>query len=641
MEPLYKRLIEFTREGVYRYTFEDGIILTANKGLVEILDLDCEPRDIEGKLLRDVMIYTEKEGKIREILEQDGEIHNYEYHFKTVTGKDKWVIHDSFVSSDPESGVRVVDAIVKDISPQKQFERRLRESEEMYRNLIENAGDGICIIQDGLLKFANRRLSELTGYDIPEAMDKPFTDFVSPDEAPKLMALYERLMTGKDDVQSYETIIKHKNGRRIEVNINASRVAHRGNHGAMVLIRDITEHKIAEKSARESERMEAISTVAGGVADNFNNILRVVRAHAASISDSMIPSTAAHTDARRIIRAVDHAFDLTGRLVSVAHFGEGTEKPDIGPVNLWKVVEDTREIVEPTLAEKSVSIQVKSRENMPYVMADAGNMIDVLVNMFMNAAEAMPRGGTIVVDTIERKIAKPKINPEAEGGVFVGLRVHDVGTGIDKDQLSHIFDPFYTTKKGVSHFGLGLPAANSMIRRWGGWIDVKSKLGAGTTFRLFLRKTTEPENKAEEFEEEKIEGLTVLIADDDISDLNFMKAALENENHKVLAAGNHEDALSTYKKHLNQVDLALIDAIMPGNNESKLVGEIVEINPAANLVVTSGFTRDFVRDLLPVGTWGFLQKPFEQRQVIEAVITAVKRQRKASKKTAARRTPPE
>lgn len=627
MNSLYERLLDFTGDGVYVYTFDEGRILRANRGLARILDVNLAPEEMAGKLMRDLISYVEEEGTIRSLLELKGEVHGYEYHFRTLKGEYRWVLHDSFMAEDSETGLRVVEAIVKDITAIKKYEHDLNESEKTYRSLVEHAGDGICIIQDGRIKMANKGLAKLTGHEIFAALDQPFVGYVHEGEIEKLSTLYERLLSGKDDTQTYETVLKHKNGRRIDVNINASAIEYKGTPAALALIRDVTKHKMAEKSARESERMKAMGTVAGAVANNFSNTLRVIRGNAAAIAENLIPNTAVHANAIRIMKSVDHAMDLTGRLLSVANQKSDDKAVQPTSVHLGRVVENTRELIETALSKQNVEIHIKSPDNMPFVLADLDSMVDVLVNLFMNAAEAMPKGGTITIDTIERRIIRPVVNPNSEGGVFVGLRIRDAGTGMNKEQLARLFEPFYTTKKGHSHFGLGLPAVNSIIRSWGGWVDVKTKLGAGTTFRLFLRKSEKPPELKPAVEETP--RLTVLVVDDDPSDIAITKTALEKAQHVVLTATNGSDGAAVYVKNKGAIDLSIVDMIMPESGGTNLIAGILKANPQAALLITCGFSRDYARSLLPVSAWGFLQKPFDENQIIEAVNNTMKGSRRA------------
>jgi len=615
VENLFKRLVSFTRDGVHRYTFADGRILTANQGFVDMLDLDCKPEEVVGKYVRDLIIYTEEQGTIRRLLEKSGEIHGYEYHFKTLKGEDKWVVHDSFLMTDPETSEKVVEAITRDITFRKKAEQTVKESEEKYRNLVESARDGICIIQDRKLVYVNPQLVRMTGYPAADTLGTEFSDYVQPEELEKVTIAYEGLMSGRVDTQQLETSLVHKNGSRIAVGINAGAIPYGGRRALMLLIRDITEHKRWEEAMREGERLEAMRSVAGGVAHNFDNIINVIRGYALSISDSLIPETVAHRYSMRILDAAGHAHHLTRRLMSLAGTRE-TAEARIRRISLDDMIGDTIDLVEHSFAEHDVRIEVKNKGGMPAVEADYDQLLDTLMNILVNASQAMPEGGTITIDTMERKSRKPRMNPDVQGGLFVGLRIRDTGAGMSRETMRQIFEPFFTTKDGETAFGLGLTVAKSMMFGMGGWLDVRSREGAGSTFRLFMRKVVD--KPAEEAPEVAVPvaGATILLVDHQEALLSEMKESLEKAGHIVLTATDGAGALSVYREHTDQIAVTVVDMLLSGTDGKSVLQEILRRDPQANLIVTSGFSRDYVRGHLPVGGWTFLQKPFDGKRLL-------------------------
>jgi len=618
IEGLYKRLLAFTRDGVIRYTFDDGRILMANQGYVDVLDLDCAPEDLRGKYLTDVFEYTEKKGTIRHSLEQQGEIHGFEYHFRTLKGEDKWVLHDSFIVSDPETGKRVVEAIVKDITFRKRTEARLRDSEEKYRNLVESARDGICIILDGKVEYANRQIAEMLGYQVGDVVGTPFTRHVDNAEVPQIAAAYEVLAKATEDTKRFETSLVHARGGSVDVDISASAVPYEGRRAVMVVIRDITERKRWERALRETERLEAVRALAGGVAHNFTNIINVIRGYATSISDNLLPNTKAHEYTRHILEAANHAFHLTKRIMNVADVSPASDEVRIVTVSLDRLLRDAVDMVGHPFERQGITVRNRGEGRMPAVKGDEDQLLDAVMNVLLNSSEAMPDGGVITIDTIERRIGRPRANPDAEGGVFVGLRIRDTGVGMSKEISRRAFEPFFTTKGEGMSFGLGLTIAQSTIQAMGGWMDIRGREGVGCTVRLFLPKAV-PIEFPETEETVAANGRSVLVVDDRLELLTMMKDTLQKEGYTVHTASDAEGGVSVYKQHPGKIAVTVVDLLLPGEGGGHVVREILKDDPQANVIVTSGFSRDYVRGNLPVGAWRFLQKPFHPDKLVDSV----------------------
>jgi CheY-like chemotaxis protein len=245
--------------------------------------------------------------------------------------------------------------------------------------------------------------------------------------------------------------------------------------------------------------------------------------------------------------------------------------------------------------------------------------------IFMNAADAMPNGGTLAVDMAEKEIPEPdaKLNPAARGGVYAVLSIRDTGVGISREAVAHIFDPFFSTKSGT--LGLGLPFAQDVIRRMGGWITISSKEGKGTAVFLNMPKSA----SADVVKTVDIQTLRrhapVLLADDHADDLNVTAKTLVDAGYRVFKTTTAQDAMDIFRKHNKNIELYVLDALLSDLQKQGLVAEIIKDNPNANIVLTSGFSRDFVRKRMPPGSWTFLQKPYETSQLLDIMDGAIKR----------------
>jgi len=508
------------------------------------------------------------------------------------------------------------------IRERERIEDALRASEGQYRNLVESALDGICIIQDQKLVFVNQRLVEMLSFDSHEVNGTSFADYFVPEEVERAVGMYRRIIKGDVDTQRFEAALLTKRGRRIETGMNASAIDYHGRRAVMVVIRDISEQMRVRRMAIENERLEAVGIVARGVGNNFTNIMSVINSYAASIADSVLPHTRPHNAARKILDATRHAGDLTKRLLSVVRVSEKQTQANVKPVSLSDAIEKARGLVGHSLHARGVDIVIKKTGPLPFVMADQSQLLDTLMNIFLNGGDAMPEGGLLTLDVVERRIASPRSNPKAKGGPFVGLSIVDAGIGMSKEQVERVFEPFFTTKESQEAFGLGLPVAQSMAQSWGGWIDVRSRVGKGTRVRIFMAKAETPPDAAPE---PRTGPMTVLVVEDHPERLVMMVRALEARGHHVLKASDGETAIRLHALHASEIDLSVIDWIMPGKDGKSVLQAVLGYDAQSKVIMLSGFSKDYVRSEIRMGAWDFLQKPFSAEAFAEAVEARVRK----------------
>ena len=614
MDSLYRRLVEFTGDGLCRYTFKGGRVLLCNQGFLDILELDGKPSDYEKTPLRDLMVYRRKEGTVRRLLERKGEIHDYDYDFETLKGTRKWVIQDAFVSRDEESGERVVEVLLKDITRRKRADEKLRDSEERYRAMMNALEDMVYICSAAYkIEYMNQALIECTGRDaVGEDCYRALhdRDSVCPwcvnDRVQNGESVKWEITSPKDDRTYYvsNTPVFHVDGTISK----------------MAVIRDVTERRRFEAIAKQTARMEAAGALARGVSRSFSSILNMIRGHARAIADSVIPDTRPHADALRVLDATEHALDLAERLMQVAVPEASGAGGDVRPVSYGRVVRDTVELLRESFVEKGITIRVWGGEKMPAAYATLSQLADILMQLLMNAAQAMPDGGNIRISCSERHVRKPSLrrNPKATPGDFAVLSVADDGPGMSRDVLKRVFEPLFTTREGDQAFGLGLPLAQSIVQGWGGWIEVRTKRGHGSTFRIVLPKAEMPSE--EEDEPAASSKPNVLLVDDDSELLADLAEALEQAGFGVITAGDEESALALFDRHGDQIAASVVDLLISGCEGSGVLEKMLEADPRAATIVTSGFSRDFARDRVPMGDWRYLQKPFDPPQLIELVI---------------------
>lgn len=392
------------------------------------------------------------------------------------------------------------------------------------------------------------------------------------------------------------------------------------------LQKEIAERKRAERVLLQTERLEAISSMAGGVAVNFNTIIDVISGYASSIACNFIPGSRVHEDATHILEATRRAGELTRRLMGVAQFRDAVPGVVPGaalePVNLGQVVAEAIELVRNIFQERNVTIETEDVNDGPWVAVDRDQLLDVMMTLLLNGAEAMPAGGAIRIDVSERVVRPrgPDGRPLGRRRAFMVLRVRDSGIGIAREDIDHIFEPFYTTKGSQASFGLGLPFARSAIQAMGGWIMVRSQPGKGSSFRVFIPKARVSRRRP------KVRGgagaQTVLLVDDDAAMLASMERILSSAGYRVISVDNPLKAAEQHAEGFQHIDVCIVDAIMTNGDVPWLVGEIRRRDPQAAMVMTSGFSRDFVRGMLPTGSWSFVQKPFSDGTLVKVVAEA-------------------
>jgi len=388
------------------------------------------------------------------------------------------------------------------------------------------------------------------------------------------------------------------------------------------LEQEMADRARAEDALLASERMATIRSMAGGVAMHFNNITGVISSYASSIASRFTPRSRVHDDAMHILEASRRAGELTRQLMNMS---ESTTPPEVSarePVALNAVIREASGFLSEMFRDLNVEVKVAKPERMPMVVADRVNLIDTIMSLLMNAAEEMAGGGLIRIDASQRSVRKPgHRNPDAEGGDFVILRIRDSGPGISPELQEEIFKPFFTTKKSPRSFGLGLTYCRNAVMLMGGWVTVRSKPNKGTSFMVYLPKAESAESEDVHVAVSQV-SRTILVIDDDVQALDMMKDALEKTEHTVFTADSSDAALSLFEKHFKTIDLTVIDARMDGNALS-LIKRFRKLEPQANLVLTSGFSRDFVRGVIPLGPWEFLQKPFDADQLNSSIGKAL------------------
>ncbi len=516
--------------------------------------------------------------------------------------------------------------ILRDITALTQAQDRLRESEERYRYLVENSPYGLLLadLESGRLLFVNRQLAEMFGYSPEESMGKTIWDAVEPSEHEAVRRQIKQRLEGKPVPQGRIYTGRRKDGSRIRFQITVSMVPITGKQVLQGIVRDVTNEELMERQLQQAQKMEAVGTLAGGVAHEFNNILMAIRGYSQLLTKrpDLDPVVRKHLD--KIAESTRRAADLADTMLSFS-------RPETGkmePVDLNQVLKSLQGLLRRTLPP-NIEQRLELSEDLPLTLANPNHLEQVLLNLAVNARDAMPRGGTLTLRTGLRRADEEfrATRNWASEESYVVVEVEDTGHGMDEAIQARIFEPFYTTKEPGRGTGLGLFVAYSMITNHRGAIEVTSTPGSGTRFRVFLPADTGLHRSEQERQEAQPlprgRGERVLVVDDEASVREIIRQALESFGYRVTEASNGREALALYQKHKENNSpfyLVILDLAMPIMDGEACFHKLTSLDPAARVLIATGHShnQDGVECLEPCPA-GVIKKPFDLSNLLGEV----------------------
>ena len=509
--------------------------------------------------------------------------------------------------------VKANEQLKEEIEDRRHAEKALRESKEQYSTLVEDSLTGIYIDQGGKIVFANKRFAEIYGYSRKELAGMKSWELVHPDDRALTDEIRTKRLKGEEAPAEYEARGLTKDGETIWILRRNTRIEYNGRRAILGNISDITNRKRLEDQLHQAQKIEAIGTLAGGIAHDFNNVLMGIQGHT-SLMLLHIDSNHPHFEyLRKIEDSVENAARLTRQLLGFARGG----KYEVKPTNLNDIVQKSSEMFGRT--KKEIRIHRKYQKGPWPVEVDRGQIEHALFNLYINAWQAMPSGGDLYIETGNVVLDKKYTRPFAvKPGNYVKVSVTDSGVGMDEATQQRIFDPFFTTKEMGRGTGLGLSSAYGIIKNHAGIINVYSEKGKGTTFNVYL-PASEKEVRIEEkkLADEILKGTeTVLLVDDEDSILNVGKEMLKEMGYEVLVARSGKKAVEVYAKHKDQIDLVILDMIMPDMGGGEAYDRMKEDNSEVNVLLSSGYSIDGqASEILERGCNGFIQKPFNMKEL--------------------------
>lgn len=520
--------------------------------------------------------------------------------------------------------------VMRDITERKQAEERFRLSEEKFTKVFMTAPDGISItrITDGLIIDTNLGFGELSGWERSEVLGRTSLETNFWADLTERAHLLNELKAGRD-VQQREFQFRKKDGT-LRNGIYSARPIQIDSEACIIFIcQDITEkknmeaeHRKLEQQLNQMQKMEAIGQLAGGVAHDFNNILLGIQGNASMLMMEYNPEHPHYQRLNRIEEYVRRGAELTRQLLGFAR--EGKYEPKTLFLN--DLIRKSAQFFIET--RKEIEGRFELQEDLHPIEADAGQLEQVFLNIFINAAHAMPKGGCIHIATNNVTLQENDVTVfQVAAGDYIKVSISDTGTGMDAKTLEKIFEPFFTTKSQQGGTGLGLASAYGIIRNHGGIIKAYSEPGQGATFTIYLPSSG---SKIEKKEKQEVDQSLqrgsgeILVVDDEPFILELASELLQMLGYTVHRAENEEDAVSIYREKWNRIDLVILDMILRGKNGSEVLKALRTINPVVKVILSSGYSlQGEVQEVMEMGCIGFIQKPYNFAEFSKAVHQAL------------------
>jgi len=617
-ETRFRRLFEAARDGILLLDADTGKITDVNPFLEEILG--CSREEFLNQKLWDIGLFEDVElcRRTFERLQQEWYVRYENLPLRHKSGER---IEVEFVSNVYEvNGKKVIQCNVRDITERKRGAQALRESEERFRLTFDQAAVGIAHVSpDGQLLRINHKFCEIVGYSPEELLAGKFQNMTYPGDLEADQAHVHRMLTG--EIQSYlmEKRYVRKDGSLVWINLTDALVRHSSGDPKYFIsvVQDITERKHLEEQFLQAQKMEAVGSLAGGVAHDFNNLLTVIFGYCEILLNGLGDHDPMRREINEIKTAGERAATLTARLLAFSR----RQVVQLKVTDLNTVVADIKELLHRLIGE-DIRLITSVETGLGLVKVDGGQIGQVIMNLAVNARDAMPKGGTISVQatnvSLDDEYARNHVG--VQSGPYVMLSVSDTGCGMDAQTKARMFEPFFTTKEQGKGTGLGLSTVYGIVKLHNGHISVDSTQGMGSTVKIYLPRVEGAVKACAEplAEVKRTRGMeTVLLVEDDDQLRHLTSQILRGQGYTVLEADSGAEALLIAERHPGPIQLMLTDIVMPGMNGYVLAEQLRSSRSDTAVQFMSGYQGDAIwnQEPLPPNV-SLITKPFTPERLL-------------------------
>ena len=631
MGRIREEALAFAGIGLYRYRF-DGTIVFMDRGALRLLDLEEMfplPADVTGRQIGELIIYDGPVGMLRSEVRKHGHVRDLRYPFRTLTGKKRWALHDSYLVADPETGEEFIQVIIRDITALRTAEEDLDAERERLAVTLRSIGDGVISTDvDSRIVILNREAERLTGWTQQEAIGQSLTNVF------RIINEYTRESVTNPVVKviaeghvvglANHTVLISRDGTERSIADSGAPIFDRESRivGAVLVFRDVENERLAEEARLRIDKLESLGILAGGIAHDFNNYLTSILGN---ISLARITLEKDGTPGR-VTEMLRDAEESSGRAKGLTDQLLTFAKGGVPVKSVLQLAELIRNCVEFSLSGSPVRVEMNVDDDLWPVEADAGQLGRVLDNLTINAKQAMPGGGTLLV-TAKNILLDPINAAQLPPGRYVSVEMTDDGVGIHPKFLNRIFDPYFTTKQKGS--GLGLATVFSIVSSHDGAVLVDSTLGKGTSFTVLLPASTAsfPQTATSLEDMQDVCG-RVLVMDDQQSVLRTATRMLKMMGHTVVCVEDGNKAVAACREALGAgepFDVVILDLTVPGGMGGvETLNALHQFWPDVRAIASSGYSKDAVMaNHSSYGFRGALQKPYTISELARCVTTVL------------------
>ncbi|MFO7890312.1 MAG: PAS domain S-box protein [bacterium] len=628
-EENFRHLYENMTIGLYR-TQPDGKIVIANPALVEMLGYDSFEELSKRNLNENGFVSLSDREKFMKIISEKKQIKGFQSAWERKDGSIIQIRESAKVFKDKDGNIEYYEGTVEDITELKKAERMIEERRTYLESILNAAPDAIITLDEKhKIKDWNAAAEKMFGYTRNEVIGKDIDDLITdPDSIKEAKKVTSRILKG-EYIPPTETVRNNKNGKPVYVILSGSPIIVDERLVGVIgiytdigdLVRAKNEKEKVQSQLIQAQKMEAIGILTGGIAHDFNNMLTAIQGCTELVMHRIDENDPSQRELKEVLSATRRAANLTSQLLLFSR----KQPMEYFPLNLNKCIKDLQSMLYRLIGE-DIEVHTEFSPDLWTIWSDRNTIEQVIMNIVVNAKDAMPYGGRLNIKTQNIVLDEESCKElsDAYPGKFICLSLEDTGIGIDENTLQHIFEPFFSTKGPAKGTGLGLSVVYGIIKEHNGWINVYSEPGKGTAFKIYIPAVdVEPEEDMEKLISEvdlRGGGEKILIVEDDKNVRKFTEKALRQNGYRIYSVVNAKKALDIFEEVKDDLDLIFCDVVLPDKTGIILVKELLEKKPELKVILTSGYTDH--RSQWPIikeKKYPFLQKPYSLNDLLTSI----------------------